>query len=1049
MFSTKFPTGTVLLILIVLFLTLSCQSGEKDPVTPSGDNINPVTTQNNPAPTGNNNVMWGYWHVAIDPASGDVSTIPMRGVQFCANVNMFLEPNGNPGPNLGIALDFANSDIDNNLLAVDVMLNHPLPFDEYSGFDVRGIFIHNSSVTAKSDSAISYGVTGNDDDAVLLNADGYTRWWNPNEFMTPGVLGYTQGALASFNNTPTATLNGYITFMDGLGVEESLHDFIIQEDNYNNRGWFAAGSSNTRKYLIQFPVGQALEYDYCVFASWNETDPKNTGDPDEYEPADWDINSNCPEAFLIGCDSSESTAYYNSPSDNGGILNLKIEVFDWQGAFGQGSIISDEINEIRIESLSGLINETSNTYIVSGPDIELISSKGSEISSVYDVDITNLNLTASGDEDVLISVLNTDPDNYYSGYDGFIYPGGSLAAYMFASVTIGTGAPCPTPEITSIDPDHAMPNTNINDAQIDGANFVHGINFEVKLVYGTTEIIGTDIGNTTATSFTADFDLTGAPTEVFDVVVTNDCGAVGTGEDLFTVAACTTPAVTGISPDCLHEDSIIVGMEITGTDFVDGPTLAVKLTDGVNEVVDIDPTWVNGVLLTCDFDLDPLPPGNYDVEVTQGCNPLLSDTLVGGFTVHNDNTGISPYVEVAYDSTFDIRDHPGATEVFIIDDGDTYFTPFFDFDYYGITYNHFSIKSNGAIELDEDGTGTESYVGYSSVEDCGDISPFIIPFGEDLDSDEGNDGRILYEIQGTTPNRTLTVMWDDVASWYSSTGSPGSHTFSATFYEATGDIRFQYEDPNIYNTGSYWGDPPIALCNFEYPLYYNEQDELFCALGDWPTTCLDYKAYEVDLPDATPVPPPACDYDTDYVNVGYDSDYECSGSATLVTLGDDETSAEVPIGFTFNYAGTDYTTAGINSNGVLFLGSWDEDPVSLDCDETYYDPSDCIVANSDDLNPVDGGEIKYETRTVGSDQVFIVEWEDVPSFYQTGSANTYQIILFDDADPDCDRIRIQWSQVYEQVDTLIQYNAGNWDVEVCLYDNGGQPVPGAILIEKQ
>jgi len=1035
--------------MLALFLCLSCQHSDNAPVTlPTGDQV-PLTTQTATGLNNNNSHMWGYWRVSINPDTLEAEPVPLRGVEFSANVNTFLEPNHHPAGNLAIGIDAGASDLPNNLLAVDVTLKHPLPYDMYSGFDVRGIFIHNGSVAAKSDPGIIFGVEGNDEDAVLTNADGWTRWWNPNEFTTPGVLGYTQGALASFNSVPSATLNGYKVFMDDLGADQDFREFITEETNYIMRSWFGAGSINTRRYMLQFPVGQPLEYDYCVYASWVETDPENAGNPNQYEPDDFPPDANCPEAFLMTCTSTDSTAYYNAPGDYGGSIILDFEVFDWQGFVSKDAVdgINSEISEIRIESFGTIIDEPDNTYVITHPELTMVSDKGSDISSVYEIEIINIVPTQAGTEDLLISVLNTDPADYDSGFGSEFPTGAPLAAYYFTTVSITGGSPCPTPVVDSIDPNQSLPNIVIDDALIEGSDFVFGTAFQVRMVSDTFEIIGTGIDNTSSTSFTADFDLAGGPAEVYDLVITNDCGTEGTGEDLFTVSSCVIPTVTDIDPDCIHSDSYILNVEVSGSDFVEGSGtgLVVMLIDGATELEAEDVTWINGGLLECDFDLSGLPAGDYDVEVTQGCNPLFSDTLPDAFTIHNDSSGTGVFVEAGYDSDYDIRDHTGAIEVILTDDDETDFIEFFDFDYYGVTYSWFSIKSNGGVELDIDGTDTPGYLSYTAVDECGEASPIILPFGEDLDPDSGAGGTILYEVQGTTPDRTLTVMFDDVDSYYYSTGNPGKHTFSVTFFETSNLMRFQYEDPNLLNMGSDLGDPAIAYCTFEEQGYYPEEDFLFCAFADWPTTCIDFKAYEADLPDAMMIPPPACDYDTDYINYGYNSDYECSGSATTLDLGDDVSSTEVPIGFTFNYAGTDYTTVRLNSNGVLFFGSYDSDPISLDCEDNYT-LTDCVTANSDDLDPRDFGEIKYETRTVGSDQVFIAEWEGVPSYYETGSSNTFQIILFDTTDTDCDDIRIQWAEIYEAIDTLIQYNAGNWDVEVCIYDDGGQPVPGSIMV---
>jgi hypothetical protein len=82
-------------------------------------------------------MLWGLWDVMIDPASGTIETVPIRGPEFTANVTVFLQP---PKGSLNY-LKFTNLDLtkwfDQGLIELDVGLTHPFPgYDEYTGFDV-------------------------------------------------------------------------------------------------------------------------------------------------------------------------------------------------------------------------------------------------------------------------------------------------------------------------------------------------------------------------------------------------------------------------------------------------------------------------------------------------------------------------------------------------------------------------------------------------------------------------------------------------------------------------------------------------------------------------------------------------------------------------------------------------------------------------------------------------------------------------------------------------------------------------------------------------
>ena len=69
----------------------------------------------------------------------------------------------------------------NTVLDLDIRIVHPFPtMLEYSGFDVKGIFITKGTLTGFSDAGLTLANTG---ETRLLNPDGYTRWWNAREFI--------------------------------------------------------------------------------------------------------------------------------------------------------------------------------------------------------------------------------------------------------------------------------------------------------------------------------------------------------------------------------------------------------------------------------------------------------------------------------------------------------------------------------------------------------------------------------------------------------------------------------------------------------------------------------------------------------------------------------------------------------------------------------------------------------------------------------------------------------------------------------------------------
>ena len=136
----------------------------------------------------------------------------------------------------------------------------------------------------------------------MLNPDGFTRWFNQPEFNGTGYpLSNSRPGKLSTLPAPTATLNPYKIFANNLGVNDNYYQWITSGTNAQNRNIFRAGSSNSRRYQLQFPiVGGApqLKFQYAVIATWEPGDPTKTGDPAVYRSGDFPTSANVEEAFL-------------------------------------------------------------------------------------------------------------------------------------------------------------------------------------------------------------------------------------------------------------------------------------------------------------------------------------------------------------------------------------------------------------------------------------------------------------------------------------------------------------------------------------------------------------------------------------------------------------------------------------------------------------------------------------------------------------------------------------------------------------------------------
>jgi len=407
------------LVLTLVLLIAGCQDAGNSPVTPLDISSSPTKTVSD----SQNIVSWGVWEVTIDPLNGTYEIVPLRTGDFIANVTMFLQPPAGSLQNLILSnMDVDMSDPNFTIIDVDVGLNHPFPgFDRYTGFDVRGIFMCDEEYSSKADADITFSTAP---EHGLQNSDGFTRWMNAEEFPFSGILGFTEGAAGSPGFLPSSTINGYKYFTDDLEEFDDVAEFFGLTENLEKRGYFRPGSVNYRHYTIAFPVN-VLTFQYAVIASYEESDPV----PPENIPDDFPLSANCDEAFHIAITDNGSTAYYVDADDNGGNLNLLMEIFDW-GVLGGGTI-DDQIGSITLDSPSNGLITTPVTFY---PEA-LVSSAGTAVSSVYEIEITDVHPTAVANQMVLVTVTSAVQTTYDYGL-GAPVPDAALAAYKIFNAPI-------------------------------------------------------------------------------------------------------------------------------------------------------------------------------------------------------------------------------------------------------------------------------------------------------------------------------------------------------------------------------------------------------------------------------------------------------------------------------------------------------------------------------------------------------------------------------------------------------------------------------------
>ncbi len=388
-----------------------------------------------------NRVLWGMWQCSVDPASGRIEVVPLRGAMFTANVNNLLE--GKPGNLLIQNMDTTNFFTEGRLDCT-VMLKHPFPgLDMYNGFDVWGVFMHNGSATLKYDDLV-YSDGSGPDEGMLLNPDGYTRWFNHSEFDGNGspILEYWPGKLSNLP-APTATLNAYKVFADGLGVEDDYYEWVTTSGNADDRGVFSAGIANSRRYQLKFPIiGGVPEasFQYAVIATWEPGDPTLTGNPTTYDPGDFPPNANCEEPFCLHVTTDDSDLYNDGAGSAGGSFKANVEVFDWQGGIAAGNGVPNEVNRMVVEGdfVPG------GTYEFSQAELATVAIPATENSSVFQVEIADCQPQASGVADfwVIVEAAGANGETYGQGFPTK-YPDAPRASFTPGTVDVSDIAPWP------------------------------------------------------------------------------------------------------------------------------------------------------------------------------------------------------------------------------------------------------------------------------------------------------------------------------------------------------------------------------------------------------------------------------------------------------------------------------------------------------------------------------------------------------------------------------------------------------------------------------
>ena len=392
--------STSLLLLASALLFLSGCSGS-DPMVPHDPSM---TSRGIGSGSSNGSRwLWGQWEIRVDLVNETIEAVPLRTSNLHFNVVPLLNE-GQPNQNIG----FSNIAVDPSArrVALDVSLTHPFPnLQHVPGFDVKGILFTKGEGYAL---AASDAIMADRTEPRLVNADGYTRYWNPDEFRNVGLFGYRDGRYGTPHATANYKINvaGYKYFADGLLANDDMNAL-----NTNDRGIFRAGSTNRRHYEIAFgsDPGNFAIFNYAVDASWGLIPGYKPGIDPPPGPNDFPLSSNCPEPYRI-----RVTESFNSLSaistGTSGQLNLNIDVYDWQ-AIDLISTVPMEVSVVQVEVPQFGLGAISAT-VVAG------SGAGSHLST-YTASIIGASPNKLDYLDVIVTATSSEGD-YDKAYTAFL-----------------------------------------------------------------------------------------------------------------------------------------------------------------------------------------------------------------------------------------------------------------------------------------------------------------------------------------------------------------------------------------------------------------------------------------------------------------------------------------------------------------------------------------------------------------------------------------------------------------------------------------------------
>jgi hypothetical protein len=311
----------------------------------------------------------------------------------------------------------------------------------------------------------------------------------------------------------------------------------------------------------------------------------------------------------------------------------------------------------------------------------------------------------------------------------------------------------------------------------------------------------------------------------------------------------------------------------------------------------------------------------------------------------------------------------GLTSVFLMDDDLTNALPIgFNFNFFGASYSEFIISSNGFITFDLM-TWDSGCCSGQNIPDTWESNNLIALGWNDLNPSNG--GTIGYTTIGSAPNRVLIVDFSNVPH-YGGGGTPV--TAQIKLFEGTDIIEIHCTQSSADGSNH-----TIGVEN---------------ASGTCGVTAMGMNA-NPGLSVSNEMIRFTADAGSYYGHVTGLATNPYAGAMTTLTLANNELSNAVPLGFSFDFYGTNYTAAYVSSNGFLtFSNDGNDGCCSGDALPNVSIPNNLIAFAWNDLDPSLGGAISYTTIGAAPNRIFVLDFMDIQ---HAGGGNpiTVQVKLFE------------------------------------------------------